>query len=87
MTSKDKRPGLCGVSQNEIETAFKICVLRNVQFIWGSVYCIRLYQRYDFHHRGMINYKDFLMRLGVNVEHALTYHPQEGAHACKAKCS
>ena len=27
----------------------------------------RLYQRYDFHHRGVISYKDFLHRLGVNV--------------------
>ena len=48
------------------------------------MFCDRLYQRYDFHHRGMINYKDFLMRLGVNVQNALTYQPQENAQACKA---
>ena len=28
----------------------------------------RLYQRYDFQHRGLLNYKDFLYRLGINVE-------------------
>ena len=35
MTSKDKRPGLRGVSQNEIETAFKICVCCETCLLFG----------------------------------------------------
>ena len=28
----------------------------------------RLWLRYDFHHTGLVNYRDFLQRLGVNVK-------------------
>lgn len=36
--------------------------LENINFI-----IFRLWQRYDFHHTGMVNYKEFLARLGVAV--------------------
>lgn len=37
-----------------------------------SVLCVfnygRIYQKYDFLHKGSLNYKEFLQRLGVAVE-------------------
>jgi hypothetical protein len=44
------------------------------------IYLFRLWQRYDFHHTGMVSYKDFLSRLGVSVQ-SRNKPPQEGAMA------
>lgn len=50
-------------------------VLENYCFKMTDRQFDKLYQRYDFHHRGLINYKDFLLRLGVNVENHLNPKP------------
>lgn len=33
----------------------------------SALFYYRLWQRYDFHHTGLVNYKEFLHRLGVAV--------------------
>ncbi|CAH1799481.1 unnamed protein product [Owenia fusiformis] len=42
-------------------------VLENYCFKFTDQQYDKLWQRYDFHHTGMVDYRDFLQRLGVNV--------------------
>ncbi|XP_052809717.1 EF-hand calcium-binding domain-containing protein 6-like isoform X2 [Mya arenaria] len=42
-------------------------VIENYCFKLSDQQYDKLWQRYDFHHSGMVNYKDFLARLGVSV--------------------
>ncbi|XP_053398276.1 EF-hand calcium-binding domain-containing protein 6-like [Mercenaria mercenaria] len=53
-------------------------VIENYCFKLSDSQYDKLWQRYDFHHTGMVNYKDFLSRLGVSVL-ARSKPPQEGA--------
>lgn len=53
----------------------------------STVTCMyRLWQRYDFHHTGLVNYKDFLARLGVSVQNR-SRPPQEGTQGGKWSCT
>lgn len=53
-------------------------VIENYCFKLSDQQFDKLWQRYDFHHSGMVNYKDFLSRLGVSVQ-SRNKPPQEGA--------
>nr|KAG5711061.1 hypothetical protein BaRGS_013795 [Batillaria attramentaria] len=43
-------------------------VLENYCFKFTDNQFDKLWLRYDFHHTGLVNYRDFLQRLGVNVK-------------------
>ncbi|XP_076466442.1 EF-hand calcium-binding domain-containing protein 6-like [Babylonia areolata] len=43
-------------------------VLENYCFKFTDTQFDKLWLRYDFHHTGLVNYRDFLQRLGVNVK-------------------
>lgn len=43
-------------------------VIENYCFKLSDQQYDKLWQRYDFHHTGMVNYKDFLARLGVSMQ-------------------
>ena len=43
-------------------------VLENYCFKFTDTQFDKLWMRYDFHHTGLVNYRDFLQRLGVNVK-------------------
>ncbi|XP_022111865.1 EF-hand calcium-binding domain-containing protein 6-like [Acanthaster planci] len=43
-------------------------VIENYCFRMSDEQYDRLWSRYDFHHNGVVNYKEFLQRLGVNVK-------------------
>ncbi|KAL4233424.1 EF-hand calcium-binding domain-containing protein 6 [Mactra antiquata] len=53
-------------------------VIENYCFKLSDQQYDKLWQRYDFHHSGMVNYKDFLSRLGVTVQ-ARSKPASEGA--------
>ncbi|XP_074648584.1 EF-hand calcium-binding domain-containing protein 6-like [Tubulanus polymorphus] len=43
-------------------------VLENYCFKFSDAQFNKLWQRYDFHHTGLINYREFLRRIGINVD-------------------
>lgn len=45
-------------------------VLENCCFKFTDQQYDKLWLRYDFHHTGLVNYRDFLKRLGVNVRNS-----------------
>ncbi|XP_069133814.1 EF-hand calcium-binding domain-containing protein 6-like isoform X1 [Argopecten irradians] len=54
-------------------------VLDNYCFKLSDAQFEKLWMRYDFHHTGMCNYKQFLERMGVSVSHHSKPPPQDGA--------
>ncbi|OWF48504.1 EF-hand calcium-binding domain-containing protein 6 [Mizuhopecten yessoensis] len=54
-------------------------VLDNYCFKLSDSQFDKLWMRYDFHHTGQCNYKQFLERMGVSVAHQSRPPPQDGA--------
>ncbi|KAL3881564.1 hypothetical protein ACJMK2_027990 [Sinanodonta woodiana] len=54
-------------------------VIENYCFKLSDQQFDKLWQRYDFHHTGVVNYKDFLSRLGISIQNRAK--PLEGAPA------
>ncbi|KAH3735163.1 hypothetical protein DPMN_041624, partial [Dreissena polymorpha] len=51
-------------------------VIENYCFKLNDQQFEKLWQRYDFHHTGLVNYKDFLSRLGVTVQNRGRSQPE-----------
>ncbi|RUS70512.1 hypothetical protein EGW08_021724 [Elysia chlorotica] len=59
-------------------------VLENYCFKFTDQQYDKLWLRYDFHHTGLVNYRDFLKRLGVNVRNSSI--PPAGNTAAGGEC-